>query len=152
LGTIEDEKAGEMGKDMRLGHIDITVDGAADLAMLFERVLMRVFEANEDVAEDADAFLAGFATGAADVPALLRATVAEAAALAEEQGAGVLGCSVSGVMATDEGHRAWGFLTLTGSPGGNAGVGVDVERVAVEQVGRGRWRATATVRRGRGHA
>jgi hypothetical protein len=129
---------------------DITIDDASDLTVLFERVLTQVFEVDEDGPEDAEAYLVGFAARAADVSALLRATVAEAAALAEEHGAGVLGCSVSGVMATDEGHRAWGFLTLVAR--GDAGVGVDVEQTAVEPIGHGRWRATATVRRGRGHA
>jgi len=135
-----------------MDDIDITKSGTADLAALFEQVLMAAFGVDEDTPEAAGAFLAGFVARAADVPALLRATIEEAAALAEEHGAGVVGCGVSGVMATDEGHRAWGFLTLSPGAGGDVAPRLVVERSAVEPDGRGRWRATATVRRGRGHA
>ena len=107
---------------------------APDLATLLEAVLAHMYGDEPDAGDGV--WLVGFTATAAEPRALLAAAIAEVPAIAAEEEAGVVSCSVSGVMATDEGWRAWGFVTV--------GVGTTMRRVpprvAVERHGGG-WRA-----------
>jgi hypothetical protein len=112
---------------------------APDLPELFERTLAHRYGEREATGEGH--YLTGFAATGAEVSAVLAATLAEVAAVAAEQDAGIVRCDVSGVMATDEGQRAWGFVALdpAASAPADATVSVVVERTE------GGWRAAVTV-------
>jgi hypothetical protein len=112
---------------------------APDLPELFERALAHRFGANEAAGDDH--YLAGFAAVGADLTLALAATLAEVGAIAAEHDAGIVRCEVSGVMATDEGQRAWGFVALDPDASGPAPADVTV---GVERVDGG-WRAEVTV-------
>jgi hypothetical protein len=112
---------------------------AAELPELFERALAYRF--GERASGGEGQYLAGFAASGPDVAAALLATIGEVAAVAAEQDAGVVHCDVSGVMATDEGQRAWGFVALdpAASAPAEAAVTAAVERID------GGWRAEIAV-------
>lgn len=111
---------------------------ASDLTGLLERALAHRFGAGD---AEAGHYLAGFAVTGADATATLAATLAAVAAVGIDHDAGVVRCDVSGVMATDEGQRAWGFVTLDPAAPAPADASATV---TVERVESG-WRATVTV-------
>jgi hypothetical protein len=127
--------------------IGFSID-APNLRTLFEQVLLRLFGAGADDAQDeATSFVAGFAAVAPEISSLLRTAAEDVAALVTEHGATARDISVSGVMSIDDGHRAWGFVTLIpqqetkGLSQRSSGM---LREATVEQVTRHQWRAVVT--------
>jgi hypothetical protein len=155
LGTIGSSVAadaqGEQFMTAREHDTAYTTD-AADLPALFEQVLGRLAAAR-GIDDDAASFVVGFAAVAPDLSSLLEASAAEVADLLAEHGANVQEIGVSGVMAIDEGHRAWGFVTLTPPPANERLEGaLALREAAVEQLASRHWRAVATIAGERGEA
>lgn len=113
--------------------VSIEID-APDLAALAEAVLARTYGAPAE--GGAGEWLVGVLATGSGPRALLAAVVAEVEAIAQEEATGVVSCSVSGAIATDDGQRAWGYVAL----GGKARERIAPAIVAVEQRGAG-WRA-----------
>jgi hypothetical protein len=118
---------------------------APNLRALFEQVLQRLFGAAADDAQDeATSFVAGFAAVAPEISSLLRTAAEDVAALVTEHGATARDISVSGVLSIDDGHRAWGFVTLIPQETGLSQRSGVLREATVEQVTRHQWRAVVT--------
>ncbi|MGN6485814.1 MAG: hypothetical protein ACTHMX_15595 [Thermomicrobiales bacterium] len=101
------------------GPVRRIVVTAPDEAALVQAVLDQVLARPSSPVDDAPTrpHLIGFRSVAADLPALLAATVEQAFGEAAGQGARVIAAEISGVMPVDDGVRSWGFVTVVPEPG-----------------------------------
>lgn len=80
------------------------------LAVTIEQALQLLIALPPEQVASTETYLLGYAAETREMTTLVREAVAQIQALAADHAATVVGCEVSGVQQTDEGHRLWGTI------------------------------------------
>lgn len=108
-----------------------------------DHLLREIIPTTPPAGRELESFLLGYSVERAGIPVMAMAAIDEIHALAADHDAIVIGCDVSGLQETDEGHRIWGTIECveTGSARVQA---TRVDTVRLEHLDRSIWQLTAS--------
>lgn len=118
------------------------------LAVTIERALESLIALPPERAISGETFLLGYDAEAGEMTTLVSEAVAQIRALAADHAATIVGCEVSGVQQTDEGHRIWGTIECVSCGSENLRRPVaEIGEVEVEMTSPQAWRLTLALTR-----
>ena len=124
---------------MTSGTLNVTADTPI---LAVEHLLTNILVGHKPHNAKNGSFMLGYSVEADVIQTLILNAIREIGDLASEHSAGVIGCEVSGLQQTDEGHRLWGIVECVPSLG-DVRQATRVDDVVLERVGPMTWHLTA---------